>query len=98
MQSFLKLLALFTATAFPALAFADLAGLPVPVTVSAEIGLYVYGSAFAALLALRDYARSPQRLALPAPLLMPAEEAFAHAPVAIRRPASRHAFRAPLLR
>lgn len=96
MQNSIKLLALFTVTAFPAMAFADIAGLNAPIAVAAETGLYVYGSAFVALMALRDYARTPRTLRLPAPVLLPAREAFTTSPVAaIRRPATSRTFRAP---
>lgn len=95
MQHSLKLLALLTAAALPALALADFAGLPFPFTIAAEYGLYTYGAAFAVLLALRDYARAPRKLRVPAPLLLPAREAFVHGAIPARPSARRRAFRAP---
>lgn len=95
MQKSLKLLALFIAAAYPALAFATIAGIPAPVAVAAETGLGLYSIAFVALLALRDYHRTPPTLRLPPPVLLPAREAFATNSLTPRRATLRRSFRAP---
>lgn len=77
MQHSLKLLILLAAATFPALTFADLAGIPLPSAIPAESVVSTYGAAFAVLLACLDYSRAPRTLRLPSPILVPAAEAFA---------------------
>jgi len=99
MKNALKLFALFTATAFPALAFATVAGLPVPSALNAETGLALFASVMAVLTVLNDYARRARRFELKpaAPVLFPAREAFADPHVAARRRVARRTFRAPTM-
>lgn len=98
MKNALKLFALFTATAFPALAFATVAGLPVPSALNAETGLALFASVMTVLTVLNDYARRARRFDLkPAtPVLLPAREAFGASYLPVRRRATApRTFRAP---